>query len=40
MLYRADAQWSDQHPEVVAWGYPILRTSETLVQELDRIAKR
>jgi hypothetical protein len=40
MLYRPDAQWGDQHPEVVAWGYPILRTSETLVQELDRITKR
>ena len=40
MLYRPDAQWGEQHPDVVAWGYPILRTAETLVQELERIAKR
>jgi len=40
MLYRADAQWGEQHPDVVSWGYPILPTSETLVQELERIAKR
>jgi hypothetical protein len=40
MLYRPEAEWAGQHPDVVAWGYPILRTSETLVQELQRIARR
>lgn len=40
LLYRADAQWGDQPPDVVTWGYPILATCETLVQELERIAKR
>lgn len=40
MLYRPEAEWAGQHPDVVTWGYPILRTSDTLVQELERIAKR
>jgi hypothetical protein len=40
MLYPADAHWAAQPPDVVSWGYPILPTSETLAQELERIAKR
>ncbi|HJZ73720.1 MAG TPA: hypothetical protein VKE51_18390 [Vicinamibacterales bacterium] len=36
MLYRRDAQWIDQHPNVVAWGSPIVQTTETLLHELER----
>jgi len=38
-LYGREAQWADNPPDVVAWGSPIVRTTDTLVRELERIVK-
>ena len=38
-LYDREAQWADQPPDVVAWGSPIVLTTDTLVRELDHIVK-
>jgi hypothetical protein len=35
LLYGSDAQWGEQLPDVVSWGAPILRTSETLLRDLE-----
>jgi hypothetical protein len=40
LLYARDAYWGDQPPEIVNWGAPILRTNETLVLDLARMASR
>jgi len=39
LLYGREAQWSDQPPNVVSWGSPILRTNETLTDDLERMVK-
>ena len=37
VLYRRDAQWNDQHPDVVSWGSPILQTNDALLRQLEQI---
>jgi hypothetical protein len=37
LLYGRDAHWGDQPPEIVSWGSPILRTTETLARDLERM---
>src|SRR5262245_21842491 len=36
MLYAPDAQWTDRHPDVIAWGSPIFRSTDPLMSELKR----
>lgn len=37
LLYRRDAQWGKQPPDIISWGSPILQTNETLLRELEQI---
>lgn len=36
LVYPPGAQWTDQPPDVVRWGAPILRTSDGLAELLQR----
>jgi hypothetical protein len=40
LLYAADAEWADQPPGVVSWGSPIYRSTDALIEELARTARR
>jgi len=40
LLYAPDAQWADRPPDVVSWGTPIYRSTDTLIEGLARMARR
>jgi len=39
LLYGRDTDWADQPPAVISWGAPILRSSEALARDLERLVK-
>ena len=40
LLYRSDARWDDQPPDVVSWGSTILLTRDTLSRDLFGLLAR
>lgn len=40
LLYASDVDWADRPPSVVSWGSPIYRSTDTLIEQLERTAKR